>query len=88
MVTAMLTVPFKRKSKSLFDQPFARIVSRFQSKVTIRCGNSEPFDISSVEQLRELALRQNSHFVIVAEGRDEMKTVSTLIDYINHGLGI
>ena len=88
MVTATLIVSPKRKNESLFDQTFTRRARRFHSKVTIRRGDSGPFDISSGEQLRELALKQSPDFVIVVEGKDEMKTAGALVDYFNHGLGI
>lgn len=88
MVTAILTLSPEKTNRSVFSQNFLRLARRFESKVTIRRGNSRPFDISFADQLKELSIMKSPHFVIQVEGRNEMKTVSVLVDFFNHGLGV
>lgn len=88
MFTAILQLSTERINAFRFSHQLLKFRNCFHSKITVKRGNSKPFDISIDSQLKELAVNGSSDLQIVIEGIDEIKAACTLINFVSHGMDI
>jgi phosphotransferase system HPr-like phosphotransfer protein len=88
MLTASITLSPERNIVPISLSSIERMGRNFHSKILIRRGNSESLDIHSIPHLQQFVREHSPQIEINVSGKDEMKALSSVVDFFNHGSGI
>jgi phosphotransferase system HPr-like phosphotransfer protein len=88
MVSATITLSDQRNAISFQARSIMRLCQTFSSQITIKRGESRSFDAKSDAHFHEFTIERCPDINISVSGKDELKAMSILVDYFNHGSGI
>jgi len=88
MVSAAITLSDQRNSVSFSSKSIRRLCRTFSSHIVVSRGKSVAFDPKSGAFDYKFTAERSPFINISVSGKDELKAMSSLVDYFNHGSGI